>query len=85
LEVDIRDVHWLTEVFYPTLRNHLHGVAFLAFLAAPYQLGCPQDDSIPTLPHTHSDNCSLSQFIDEGAAVHWLVAQGARPTVQQVA
>ena len=85
LEVDARDVYWLTDVFYPTLRQHMHGVVFLAFLAAPYQLHCVQGDAVPALPRNHGDSCSLSQFTDEGAAVHWLLAQGARPVVQQVA
>ncbi|UOG74887.1 hypothetical protein MTX78_22575 [Hymenobacter tibetensis] len=85
VEVDARDVHWLTNVFYPTLRTHMHGVVFLAFLVAPYQLHDVQDDSLPSLPHNHGDNCSLNQFINEGEAVHWLMAQGAHPVTQRVA
>lgn len=85
LEVDTRDVYWLTDVFYPTLRRHMHGVVFLAFLAAPYQLCSLQDAPVPALPRNQGDNCSLSQFTDEGAAVHWLLAQGAQPAVQAVA
>ena len=82
VEVDTRDVRWLTTTFYPTLRDHLKGHVFLAFLAAPYQLGHVQDDTLPTLPHTHGNYCSLNQFSDEGDAVHWLVAQGATPVLQ---
>ena len=85
LEVDVRDVHWLTDVFYPTLRRHMHDVVYLAFLAAPYQLHHIQEAPVPPLPRNQGDNCSLSQFTDEGAAVHWLLAQGARPAVQEVA
>ncbi|WP_400192948.1 hypothetical protein [Hymenobacter sp. B81] len=75
VQVDARDVHWLTEVFYPTLRQHLHRRAYLAFLVAPYQLDHVQDDTLPPLPHTHGDNCSLNQFTEEGEAVRWLTAQ----------
>lgn len=85
VQVDPRDVHWLTATFYPTLRQHLHGQAFLAFLAAPYQLGHIQDETLPALPHTHGDYCSLNQFTDEGEAVHWLSAQGAKPLPQDAA
>lgn len=84
LEVDARDVQWLATTFYPTLRDCLHGHVFLAFLAAPYQLGLVQDDTLPSLPHTHGNYCSLNQFTDEGDAVHWLVAQGAKPRPQAV-
>ncbi|MCC3156236.1 hypothetical protein LJ737_03255 [Hymenobacter sp. 15J16-1T3B] len=75
VEVDARDVHWLTSVFYPTLRQHLHGHVYLAFLIGPHQADDVQDDSLPPLPHTHGDNCSVNQFTDEGEAVRWLVAQ----------
>lgn len=75
VEVDARDVHWLTDVFYPTLRQQLHGHVYLAFLIGPHQADDVQDDTLPALPHTHGDNCSVNQFTDEGEAVRWLVAQ----------
>lgn len=75
VQVDARDVHWLTEEFYPALRQHLHAHVYLAFLLAPYQLDQVQDDTLPSLPYTHGDYCSLNQFTDEGEAVRWLVAQ----------
>lgn len=74
-QVDARDVHWLAETFYPALRHHLHGQAYLAFLIAPYQLDDVQDDTLPPLPHTYGDNCSINQFVDEAEAVAWLSAQ----------
>lgn len=80
-EVEASDVQWLTNTFYPTLRQHLNGQAFLAFLAAPYQLSYPQGDAVPALPHTHGNYCSLNQFTDEGEAVHWLLAQGAKSVI----
>jgi hypothetical protein len=82
VQVDARDVHWLTSVFYPTLRQQLNGHVFLAFLAAPYQLDHVQDDTLPALPYTHGNYCSLNQFTNEGDAVQWLMAQGARPVPQ---
>jgi len=82
VQVDARDVHWLTTTFYPTLRQQLHGQVFLAFLAAPYQLDHIQDDTLPPLPYTHGNYCSLHQFTNEGEAVQWLLAQGAQPLVQ---
>lgn len=84
VQVDVRDVHWLTSTFYPTLRQHLQGHVFLAFLAAPYQLDHVQDATLPSLPHTHANYCSLNQFTTEGDAVQWLVAQGATPVLQSV-
>ena len=81
-EVDARDVHWLTTEFYPTLREHLDGHVFLAFLAAPYQLDHTQDDTLPALPYMHGSYCSLNQFADEGETVQWLLAQGAHPVTQ---
>lgn len=75
VEVDARDVHWLTEVFYPTLRRQLNGHVYLAFLIGPHQADDVQDESLPPLPYTHGDNCSVNQFTDEGEAVRWLVAQ----------
>lgn len=75
LEVDTRDVHWLTTVFYPLLRQHLGDHTYLAFLVAPYQLEDVHDDTLPPLPYTHGDYCSLNQFTDEGEAVRWLCAQ----------
>lgn len=73
-QVDARDVHWLAETFYPALRHHLHAHAYLAFLIAPYQLNDVQDDTLPPLPHTYGDNCSINQFVDEAEAVRWLGA-----------
>lgn len=75
VEVDARDVHWLTSVFYPTLRQHLNGHVYLAFLIGPHQADDVQDETLPALPYTHGDNCSVNQFTDEGEAVRWLVAQ----------
>lgn len=75
VEVDARDVHWLTEVFYPTLRQHLNGHVYLAFLIGPHQLNDVHDDTLPALPYTHGGNCSVNQFTDEGEAVRWLRAQ----------
>ena len=75
VEVDARDVHWLTDEFYPTLRQHLQGHVYLAFLVAPYQLDDVQDESLPALPHTHGNYCSLNQFTDEGEAVRWLCSR----------
>jgi hypothetical protein len=75
VQVDARDVHWLTTDFYPTLRQHLGGHVYLAFLIAPYQADDVHDDSLPTLPHTHGDYCSLNQFTDEGEAVRWLCSR----------
>ena len=84
VQVDARDVQWLTTAFYPRLREHLRGQAFLAFLAAPYQLTqVPLDASLPALPHTHSDYCSLNQFTNEADAVRWLLAQGAQPVPEK--
>ncbi|MCA8832481.1 hypothetical protein [Hymenobacter pini] len=75
VQVDARDVHWLTTDFYPTLRQHLGGHVYLAFLIAPYQADDVRDDSLPTLPYTHGDYCSLNQFTDEGEAVRWLCSR----------
>lgn len=75
VEVDSRDVHWLTSVFYPTLRQQLNGHVYLAFLIGPHQADDVQDETLPALPYTHGDNCSVNQFTDEGEAVRWLVAQ----------
>ena len=77
VQVDLRDVHWLTEEFYPTLRQHLNAHVYVAFLIAPYQAGHVHDDSLPALPYTHGDYCSLNQFVDEGEAVRWLVSRQA--------
>ncbi|MDU0370638.1 hypothetical protein ACFPAF_09565 [Hymenobacter endophyticus] len=74
-QVDARDVHWLTEDFYPLLRQYLGGHVYLAFLIAPYQADDVQDESLPQLPHTHGDYCSLNQFTDEGEAVRWLCSR----------
>ncbi|WP_139925213.1 hypothetical protein [Hymenobacter sp. DG01] len=76
LEVDARDVHWLTTVFYPLLRQHLGNHAYLAFLVAPHQLNDVHDDTLPPLPYTHGNYCSLNQFTDEGEAVRWLCSRG---------
>ncbi|WP_019948191.1 hypothetical protein [Hymenobacter aerophilus] len=75
VRVDAGDVHWLTEQFYPTLRQHLGHHVFLAFLVAPYQLDDVHDDTLPPLPHTHGDYCSVHQFTDEGEAVRWLCSR----------
>ncbi len=75
VQVDAQDVHWLTDQFYPTLRRNMGSHVFLAFLVAPYQLDDVQDDTLPALPHTHGDNCSLNQFTDEGEAVRWLCSR----------
>ncbi|MBD2717129.1 hypothetical protein KBK19_18950 [Microvirga sp. STR05] len=77
VQVDLRDVHWLTEEFYPTLRHHLNAHVYVAFLIAPYQAEHVHDDSLPALPYTHGDYCSLNQFVDEGEAVRWLVSRQA--------
>jgi hypothetical protein len=74
-QVDAQDVHWLTTEFYPTLRRHLHEHVYLAFLIAPYQADHVQDDTLPPLPYTHGDYCSLNQFVDEGEAVRWLTSR----------
>lgn len=75
VRVDSGDVHWLTEHFYPTLRQHLGHHVFLAFLVAPYQLDDVQDDTLPSMPYTHGDYCSVHQFTDEGEAVRWLCSR----------
>lgn len=75
VQVDSRDVHWLTTDFYPQLRRQLDGHGYLAFLIAPYQADDVQDESLPPLPHTHGNYCSLNQFTDEGEAVRWLCSR----------
>ncbi|GAB3299290.1 hypothetical protein [Hymenobacter tenuis] len=75
VQVDSRDVHWLTTEFYPTLRRQLGDHVYLAFLIAPYQQDDVQDDTLPSLPYTHGDYCSLNQFTDEGEAVRWLCSR----------
>lgn len=74
-QVDANDVHWLTTEFYPTLRRQLGDHVYVAFLIAPYQKEDVQDDSLPALPYTHGDYCSLNEFTDEGEAVRWLCAR----------
>jgi hypothetical protein len=75
VQVDSRDVHWLTNDFYPLLRQHLNQHVYLAFLIAPYQADHVQDESLPALPYTHGNYCSLNQFTDEGEAVRWLCSR----------
>ena len=75
LQVDSRDVHWLTADFYPLLRQHLGSHVYLAFLIAPYQADDVRDENLPALPYTHGDYCSLNQFTDEGEAVRWLCSR----------
>lgn len=73
LRLDTNDVHWLVRDFYPTLKQRLGGHVFLAFLMAPAQLDdTTEDETLPPLPYTHGDYCSINQFTDEGEAVQWL-------------
>ncbi|TGE09460.1 hypothetical protein [Hymenobacter fodinae] len=67
------DVHWLVRDFYPTLRNRLGQHVYLAYLVSPAQLDDTTDDmTLPALPYTHGDYCSINQFTNEGDAVQWL-------------
>ncbi|QJX46661.1 hypothetical protein HMJ29_06795 [Hymenobacter taeanensis] len=71
--LDNSDVHWLVRDYYPTLRPRLGNQVFLAFLVSPAQLADTTDDeTLPPLPYTHGDYCSINQFTDEGEAVQWL-------------
>ncbi|SNC76675.1 hypothetical protein SAMN06265337_3506 [Hymenobacter gelipurpurascens] len=75
------DVHWLVRDFYPMLRTRLGQHVYLAYLISPTQLEDTTDDeTLPALPYTHGDYCSINQFTDEGEAVQWLTKH-LHPTV----